>query len=109
RDRNLTGRCPLFPRAARRRPVLRLPPACGPGEWGAETLARTIGWRGRGVEDQRDLTGEAPAGPGGPGRLGPVHGALRPQDLRLVPPVEPPGGRRRGPDAGRPAEARGED
>jgi hypothetical protein len=77
------------------------------------TAGRPTAWvprgGGRGIANQSHLAGAAPPGPGRPGGLGPVHGAVRAQDLRLVPAVEPSGGRRRGRDSDRPAQARGDD
>src|SRR5690348_8058659 len=49
--------------------------------------------------------GPAAAGPYQPDRLGGICRALRPQDLRLVPQVEPPGGGRPGCHAERAAQA----
>src|SRR5262245_53815749 len=46
----------------------------------------------RGIADQCHTPRAAAQRPGRPGGLGPVHGPLRPQDLRMVPAVEPPGG-----------------
>src|SRR5262249_17408697 len=49
---------------------------------------------GRGDADERHPPGETPTTAGGPGGLGRVHRALRPEDLWLVPAVEPSGSRR---------------